>query len=218
MEGSPPNAVSCFQHPFDSLSVDMPGSPSPHASSSTLQLQDIRQEDGKPDAKDPKSWTESCRLNSDFRFLGGWVTVKITDRRGEGRRGGEGSSVDVRIFCEKMWLKEWTEKHPTAPGGKKKRGGSAFVSEGTECMKAWVQKWWEFIHLVTCNFSQSESLRILFLWKALQAVLWLTWFLVATSGELLVTLLSREILLNPISSFWCFSHAPDLFWFCLCDG
>ena len=30
------------------------------------------------------------------------MTVKITDWRGEGRRGGEGSSVDLRIFCEKM--------------------------------------------------------------------------------------------------------------------
>ena len=129
MEGSPPNAVSCFQHPFDSLSVDMPGNPSPHTSSSILQLQDIRQEDGKPDAKDPKSWIESCRMNSDFRFLGGWVTVKITDQRGEGRRGGEGSSIDLRIFCEKMWLKEWTEKHPTAPREKNEEGAPSSQKE-----------------------------------------------------------------------------------------
>lgn len=136
-------------------------------------------------------------MNSDFRLFGEWVTVKIIDGRGEGRRGGEGRSVDMRIFRDRMCLKEWTEKHllprpPPPPPPQKKRRERLQVRRNRMC-ESLIQKPWEFIHLGTRNFSQSESLRILLLWKALQAVLWLTWFLIATGGELLVILfISRD--------------------------
>lgn len=157
----------------------MPGNPSGHAFSTTLELQDIRQEDGKPDCKRSQKLIESD-MNSDFRLFGEWVTVKIIDGRGERGEGWRRAGpVDMRIFHDRMCLKEWTEKHllprPATPLPQKKRRERLQVRRNRMC-ESLIQKPWEFIHLGTRNFSQSESLRILLLWKALQAVLWLTGF------------------------------------------
>lgn len=119
------------------------------------------------------------------------------EERGEGVEKAVQSTWESSVTgCDlKNELKSTSFPPPAPP--KKERRERLQVRRNRMC-ESLIQKPWELIHLGTRNFSQSESLRILLLWKALQAVLWLTWFLIATGGELLVILfISRDFTQSP---------------------